>query len=327
MKKLIALLLTICMLMTCVCVAFAEEAESEPIKCGIELSYLGASIFIEALNSIEQVAEEMNVDLVTWSSEGSTATCIEGIENFISAGCDVAFIQNWPGENVIGDVCQRAADAGMIILAYDQQLSSATYCLMADLQQLGYALADAAAIWFEQFDNKGTIVTITSNGEFIQLRHDYCVERLQEILPDVEIVTLDVTATGGSSGNSAGLTLGEQILSSYPDALCVIAADSSNTGLGVSEAFAAAGITSGKAVITMDGSLEEFRAILDDSCFWATIDLNLVTLMTELFVRGIEYARTGEINEAERVVYFDNRIVTPDTIDQYYDAETDTRIL
>ena len=169
--------------------------------------------------------------------------------------------------------------------------------------------------------------TITSNGEFIQLRHDYCVERLQEILPDVEIVTLDVTATGGSSGNSAGLTLGEQILSSYPDALCVIAADSSNTGLGVSEAFAAAGITSGKAVITMDGSLEEFRAILDDSCFWATIDLNLVTLMTELFVRGIEYARTGEINEAERVVYFDNRIVTPDTIDQYYDAETDTRIL
>lgn len=324
MKKIIALLLIVCLSMMGMGVAFAEE---KPIKCGIELSYLGASIFIEAVNSIQKAAEEMNVELVTWSSEGSTATCIEGIENFITAGCDIAFIQNWPGENVIGEVCARAAEAGMILLAYDQQLTDAQYCLMADMQQLGYALADAAALWFEKYENKGTVVTITSNAEFVQLRHSYCVERIKEILPDVEIVTLDVTSTGGSSGNSAGMILGEQILSAYPDALCVIAADSSNTAFGVTEAFSAAGINSGKAVITMDGSLEEFRAILEDNTFWCTIDLNLVTLMTDLFVRGIEFARTGEMVEEEAIVYFDNRLVTPDTISQYYDAATDTRIL
>ena len=52
-----------------------------------------------------------------------------------------------------------------------------------------------------------------------------------------------------------------------------------------------------------------------------------MTLMTDLFERGINYIRTGEIVEAEKLVYFNSDIVTLENLADYYDVEKGERVL
>lgn len=106
-----------------------EGAESVPaengipkeghLKCGIVLDWMGASAFVEAINNIQQAAAEMDVELITWDCNLSAEACVQGIENFIAADVDMIYVQNWTGYDTIRDVCNKALEKGITIVAYD----------------------------------------------------------------------------------------------------------------------------------------------------------------------------------------------------------------
>lgn len=308
----------------------AEVTTKEgPLKCGIILDWMGASLFVEAVNNIKKVAGTMDVEIITWDCQISPESMIQGLENFISADVDMIYLQNWTGYDAIKDVVQKALEKGIVIVAYDDEVEGAIYCTMADMKALGYALGDAAIKVFEKYSKAedDTIVIIAAmNTEYSVTRTNLAVEKIQQKLPKANIVKFDVVSYGGS-GNAAGMQIGESLISTYDDVVAIVATDSANTALGVAEAYTAAGIKDGLGVVTNDGSLEEFKAIAEDSVFYATVDLGLVELMTDLFVRGIKYIRTGEYDESKKLVYFYNDIVSKENIDKYYNAETGERIL
>ena len=351
MKKLLAMFLSVCMIAALAAcgqsaAAPAPAASSGPkapesvpaengipkeghLKCGIVLDWMGASAFVEAINNIQQAAAEMDVELITWDCNLSAEACVQGIENFIAADVDMIYVQNWTGYDTIRDVCNKALEKGITIVAYDNFVDGSVYTLMADMEGIGYTLGDAAVQCFEKLDSAptDTIVVICATGtEYSVTRTNLALERIKEKLPEANVVVFDVVSYGGS-GNTAGVAIGEALISGYDDVRAVLATDSANTALGVYEAYKAAGITDGVGVITNDGSLEELRAIAEGGTFYATVDLGLVTLMTDLFERGINYIRTGEIVEAEKLVYFNSDIVTLENLADYYDVEKGERVL
>jgi len=306
-----------------------ETKKEGKLKCGVILDWMGASIFVEAVNNIKKVAETMDVEIITWDCQITPELMIQGIENFISAGVDMIYLQNWTGYDAIADVVQKALDQGIVIVAYDDEVPGAIYCTMANMEALGHALGDAAIQAFQKFSKAedDTIVIIAAmNTEYSVTRTNYAVERIQEKLPKANIVKFDVVSYGGS-GNAAGMQIGESLIGTYDDVVAIVATDNANTAIGVAEAYTAAGIKDGLGVITNDGSLEEFKAIAEDNVFYATVDLGLVDLMTDLFVKGINYIRTGEYDEANRLVYFKNDIVSTENIDKFYNVKTGERIL
>ncbi len=330
MKKFVTLLLVLCLTFALASCGTPQKdpAEGGTLKCGIILDWMGASIFVEAVNNIKKVAGTMDVEITTWDCQVSPESMVQGLENFIASGVDMIYLQNWTGYEAIKNVVQKALDAGITIVAYDMDVEGAIYCTMANMDDLGHALGDAAIQAFDKYSKAETdtiVVIAAMNTEYSVTRTNLALERIEEELPNANIVTFDVVSYGGS-GQAAGVQIGESLISSYTNVAAVIATDSANTALGVAEAYTAAGITDGLGCITNDGSLEEFKAIAEDSVFYATIDLGLVDLMTDLFVKGVEYIRTGKMVEP-RMVYFRNDIVSVENIDQFYNKETGERIL
>lgn len=355
MKKLLAMILVLGMVLTMVACSDSNKTSSQDtssdksstetadttdksgtgtadttkkLKCGIILDYMGASIFVEAVNSIKEVASTMDVEIITWDCQVSPESMVQGLENFIASDVDMIYLQNWTGYEAIKSVVEKALEQGITIVAYDDEVPGAVYCTMADFDALGYALGDEAIEIFKKYakaEDDIIVLTAAMNTEYGVARTNLAIERIKQELPKANIITMDVVTYGGS-GQSTGVQIGETLLSSYNNVAAIIAADNSNTAIGIAEAYKAAGITDGLGVATMDGSLEEFKAIADDSVFYATVDLGLVELMTDLFVKGINYIRTGEVKEPTQV-YFYNTIVSKENIDQYYDVATGQRIL
>ncbi len=339
MKKVFALLLALSMVLSLAACGEGSKTPDTPpdnspteedgtLKCGVILDWMGASIFVEAVNNIKAVAETMDVEIITWDCQVSPESMVQGLENFIASDVDMIYLQNWTGYEAIRDVVQKALAQGITIVAYDEDVEGAIYCTMANMDDLGHALGDAAIQAYEKYskgDSDTIIIIAAMNTEYSVTRTNLAVERIKEKLPNANIVTFDVVAYGGS-GQSAGVQIGESVISAYNDVAAIVATDSANTAIGVAEAYTAAGIKDGLGVITNDGSLEEFKAIAEDSVFYATVDLGLVELMTDLFVKGVDHIRGGELQEP-RLVYFRNDIVSTENIEQYCNVETGERVL
>lgn len=271
----------------------------------------------------------MDVELITWDCNLSAEACVQGIENFIAADVDMIYVQNWTGYDTIRDVCNKALEKGITIVAYDNFVDGQRLHADGRHGRDRIHAGDAAVQCFEKLDSAptDTIVVICATGtEYSVTRTNLAIERIKEKLPEANVVVFDVVSYGGS-GNTAGVAIGER--SSAGTTTCAPSSPpTAPTRRWASmEAYKAAGITDGVGVITNDGSLEELRAIAEGGTFYATVDLGLVTLMTDLFERGINYIRTGEIVEAEKLVYFNSDIVTLENLADYYDVEKGERVL
>jgi ABC-type sugar transport system, periplasmic component len=299
------------------------------LKAGIILDWMGASAFVEAINSIKEVAGPLDVQVITWDCNMSAEACIQGIENFIAADVDMIYLHNWTGYEAIKDVCLKALAAGITIVAFDDVVEGAMYTVKPDMELLGRTLGDLTVQCFNELSKTpdSTIVIIGASGtEYCNIRTQFAIQQIKSKLPKARVVEFDVVSYGGS-GNAAGVSIGEALISGYNNVVCVLATDSANTALGVSEAYTAAGIKDGVGVMTMDGSLEELRALAEGGTFYATVNLDLVGVMTDLFVRGIEYIRTGNYIEAEKIMLFPNDIVNQKNLSEFYDAKTDQRVV
>lgn len=299
-----------------------EPITDRPIKIGLVLSDLSIPIFVEATESIKKVAEENGDEFIAWDSKGEVNKLIEGIENFKASGCDVIFVQNWVGGDTILPFIEECVEQNnAIILSYDSILDIADYNLLADLQGVGEAMAEQAAKWMkENHEGKGTIVVATNtSSEFVNVRTDAMIQKLEELVPDCDILTFD--GNNYSPGVTGGLDMCEQMFAAAPDAKCIVSTWGASYAVGFYQGLQAAGITREKdkvAILTCDGSSDEFEAIKDDDTFWCTINLDLVNQMTQLYERGVNYAKTGVFNEDEEIMYFPMIPVTYENLDEYY---------
>ncbi|MBK0326144.1 ABC transporter substrate-binding protein [Rhodobacteraceae bacterium F11138] len=196
--------------------ATAVSASAEEFTIGLSNGWVGSEWRTQMIAEAEEAAK-------LWADKGVTVTTqvqsanvdvpgqIAHVRNFISQGVD-AIIINPNSPTAFDPVFAEAADAGILVIATDAEVSSPD-AIYVGIDQKGWA--EMSARWLaETLDGKGTVVAI--NGVAGHPANEMRVAGYQEVFgefPDIEIVN----EVNGNWDQAQGQQAMQNILATYPD--------------------------------------------------------------------------------------------------------------
>ena len=168
LKKFISVVLTCAFAMT----LFAgcsgsgnSDGGEDQMKIGISMSDMTHTTFIEMMDAIREEAKDKNVEIMEHSSDSDSGKLVEGLENFISAGCDAIIFQNFDPKAVESTI-QDAKEKGIVVVAYDSYLEEADYVFEANNEDTGRAIGNMVGKWInENPDETVALVAAFQNKE------------------------------------------------------------------------------------------------------------------------------------------------------------------
>lgn len=151
MKKLVALLVAIVMLLSFVVMANAEE---QPYKIGFALQTLEVAVWQRMVNGMEAAAADNNIEFECMVANSDVARQIANIENMITMGFDAIIVHVFDTQ-AFADVVQQALNAGIVVCAYDDVIVDAAtgetldyqFSFVCDNYEIGYRVGTMAAEW------------------------------------------------------------------------------------------------------------------------------------------------------------------------------------
>lgn len=196
--------------------ATATVAHAEEFTIGLSNGWVGSEWRTQMIAEAEEAAK-------AWADKGVTVTTkvqsanvdvpgqIAHVRNFISQGVD-AIIINPNSPTAFDPVFAEAADAGILVIATDAEVSSPD-AIYVGIYQKGWA--EMSARWLaETLDGKGTVVAI--NGVAGHPANEMRVAGYQEVFsefPGIEIVN----EVNGNWDQAQGQQAMQNILATYPD--------------------------------------------------------------------------------------------------------------
>ncbi|MBY6159075.1 MAG: ABC transporter substrate-binding protein [Pseudomonadota bacterium] len=196
--------------------ATATVAHAEEFTIGLSNGWVGSEWRTQMIAEAEEAAK-------AWADKGVTITTkvqsanvdvpgqIAHVRNFISQGVD-AIIINPNSPTAFDPVFAEAADAGILVIATDAEVSSPD-AIYVGIDQKGWA--EMSARWLaETLDGKGTVVAI--NGVAGHPANEMRVAGYQEVFgefPGIEIVN----EVNGNWDQAQGQQAMQNILATYPD--------------------------------------------------------------------------------------------------------------
>ena len=196
--------------------ATATVAHAEEFTIGLSNGWVGSEWRTQMIAEAEEAAK-------AWADKGVTVTTkvqsanvdvpgqIAHVRNFISQGVD-AIIINPNSPTAFDPVFAEAADAGILVIATDAEVSSPD-AIYVGIDQKGWA--EMSARWLaETLDGKGTVVAI--NGVAGHPANEMRVAGYQEVFgefPGIEIVN----EVNGNWDQAQGQQAMQNILATYPD--------------------------------------------------------------------------------------------------------------
>ena len=187
MKKIIALLIAVMMMVSCCSFAMAEE---DSIKIGIlapatTLGWVGGVAYFAKL-----AAEETGVEYV-YVTSSNEAEMSSQIEEMITQGVDGIVV--WPQFTGVETAAEMALEAGIVIYNFDmiinvdEQYADNMYVLTGDNYGMGVACAEYIA---EKLGGAGKVLVLNKPTAG-NVNDDRCAgfnDTIAEIAPDIEII-------------------------------------------------------------------------------------------------------------------------------------------
>jgi len=139
-----------------------ELPEGAPFTIGVSNGFVGSEWRTQMIKNMEEanavyMAEGLTNDLIIESATVDVQGQIQQIQNLINRGVD-AIIMNPGDQNALNPIIEEAADAGILMIAVDQEVSSAEIINVVTDQK---EWAKISARWLAgQLDGKGDIVLI-----------------------------------------------------------------------------------------------------------------------------------------------------------------------
>ncbi len=276
MKKVIALLLTIVMLLCMTACAAKQPAQeaSEPntaqkdIKLGYTVSDMTNPIWAAMCTEFERYGKEKGCDITVVDCQGDSGKQVTQIENFITAGCDAIVIAA-ADENALDAVIKEAHDAGIFVIAYTQELADADAFLTVDNYTLGYEIGKAAAQWAnDHFDGKCEAALLSM--EYVKAGVERGQGERDGLLEnsDCTIVFEKDAVTAAPAMDAT-----ETMLQAHPDVKIVMCIGDGGA-IGAAEAVKASGIdTSDFGIFSADATDEALTMMIDGDPIRVTMDL------------------------------------------------------
>lgn len=314
----IGILMMICVMLfvTACSGATSEESAStgenggEKIKVGVSMSDMTHTTFISMVSAMKAEADNLNVEIMEHSADSDAGKLVEGLENFISSGCDAIIFQNFDPKAVENTI-EDAKEKGIVVVAYDSYLENADYVFEANNEAVGLAIGNMVGKWINENLNGEGKVAICDYAiiDFLATRADYIEKGILEEAPNAEIV-----ARQTAGYRDEGVEFGEAILQAHPE-VNVVAGVVDGGVLGVKEAFEAAGKEGENiGMFGCDATEEGLAAIKEEGLFKGTISMTLDEVgvqMLEMAVKGVN----GEFEE-EREICFPIKQVTLENINE-----------
>ena len=280
MKKLLAVLLTVCMLAMLACGCSDKKTEDDPqqggeetgkLKIGLSVMDLSNSYFAEFANGAQKYADENGIDLIINDPQSDTQKQVSAIENFISSGCNAIVVSALDAESSRGVIAEAEA-AGIRVITETTFVEEATSCVTFQEYDFGYALGSAAGKWIAEKLGGEAKYAILNQPTLPQVidRENGIKAGIEEFAPNAELA-----ATAAANLTDTGMRATETILQANPDIQVVLGVNDSGA-LGAYEAVMASGLDLTNFFVGgCDGATEALTKIKDGTIYRASAGLEL----------------------------------------------------
>jgi ABC-type sugar transport system substrate-binding protein len=280
-----------------------KQQSKEQIAIGLALSGIQVnSIFIDMRRAIEEKCEKEGYRLITADlMENGPSKMITFLETCLAAKAKVVVYQNI-AEDAYADQLNQLKAQGCILGSYDNPTKIAQYTSQASNYELGKTIGREAGKWAQANPgSKKAAICAYSLLDFLVERTRGIRDGFKEACPEGQIV-FEIDAGFVQQGVAAG----EALIQAHPDVQVVMGINDSGP-VGVFEAFKAAGWNFQSHPIALfgcDASEDAMRALRENDMFKATIYLDVVNQVIQLYDRCLEMALTGKFDQSKANVYF-----------------------
>jgi len=302
MKKILALLLAVMMMMGMVSVASAETDET---YIGILAPVASHGWVAGVAYYAQQTADETGVKYTLLTAENAEEMS-SGIEQFITLGVDAIVV--WPQFPGVATAAEKALDAGIVIYNFDMTIEVSEeyadhenlYVLTGDNYGMG---VEGAKYIVDKIGTEGTVLVLDNpgSGPVAEARIQGFNDTIAEIAPDLTIETIATTYVAADAQADVA-----DALTAYDHIDAIFSLDDESS-IGALQAIAEAGRTDIKA-ITGGGGCQKYFGMMTDETY-AGISICSATYSPTMISTCIE--NTLKVLAGEEV---ENLIVDPTTI-------------
>lgn len=252
MKKLVALILAVIMLMS-FCALAETTGETEGVqaspefyakadlsvlsgkKLGITIQSLQNAYWAGVMTALDAVLTEAGAEFTIVACDDSSATQIGQIENFISSGCDLIMVH--PSDAAaVEDVCAQAREAGIKVMCWDDPMENTDANWILDNTYLGTEIGKLAGAFINEHyteDNKAEVIVIGYPQTKILLERE---EGIKIGLEETAAGKYEIVASQAGIIASDAQTAVETTLQAHPNAK-VVAGIGAGAMIGADEAL------------------------------------------------------------------------------------------
>jgi ribose transport system substrate-binding protein len=256
MKKLVSLVLALCLVMGLVGTIAAEKKPMVGISLPVNPTGWPAAVEWAADATAKRLG--LNYRIVTSVSEAEQA---DALDLFIQQGYD--YVVLFPQNDTLATAAKRVIDAGIPLINFDRTLTGldpATYYYVAgNNREMGVMGANYIA---EKLNGKGkvVIVSIPAYGAIFAERVQGFRDTVAEKYPEIEILEPEYGAANGSP--EVGLALMTDILTANPQIDGVYSTDD-EMSIGLIQAIVESGRMGEIKVITGGGGAQKYFPLMD----------------------------------------------------------------
>ncbi|MGJ8652971.1 MAG: sugar ABC transporter substrate-binding protein [Opitutaceae bacterium] len=314
-KKLIGFLVLILSLVFAGCSGSkdgATDADAK-VKIGMTVQSLSNPTWAGYCQSIEKEVKAQGGSINYVACDSNVGKQITQIENFISSGVDVIIIHPADPQGV-EFALKQARQAGIKVLAWDDNLKNADLAWLIDNHELGYTIGEHAANWINEKLGGNAEVAILNYPQLPILleRGNGIRDAIVKLAPNAKIV-----AESSAIDTKEGIEKMETIFQSNPN-VKVVCSIGGGGSVGANEAAkAAAKITDDFGIFAADATQPELSALKNNEGIRMTVTVTGTnTDIAKEIWEMVTLLQSGEPIETKEI-YREFIPVTQDNVDSY----------
>ncbi len=250
----------------------AEPAKDKKFKVGITIQSLENSYWAGVFGEVEKLLKEKGWDYTILACNDKSATQIQQIENFVTNGVDLIMVH--PSDpNAIEDYLQKAREAGIKVMCWDDKMKNTDLNWVLDNTKLGYTIGKAAAEFINKnytADKKAKVAVMNYPQTPILLeRENGILAALKEVAGD----KYEVVAQQPALDAKTALANMETIFQANPD-VNVVCSIGAGGDIGANEAFMTklkGKIPENVGIFSADATQQQLEAIVKGEASRASV--------------------------------------------------------
>lgn len=324
MKKLLSLVLVLCLLLGCLCTTVSAEEADKP-KIGFVVIGLGGEFFQMLSDTYVKTFTELGWDATYVNGNFNPATQIEAVENYIAQDVDVLVLWSISGA-ALSSTAEQARQAGIKLVAFVEPTETYDLLMLSDDRIIAQNCCKLATRWVEEHfadapdgSVRAAVITYTAAENNTIQSNTLCeiAQYSPKFNPDVVVYEVP------SEETAQGIIAAENLYTQYPD-IDVFLTAQGGVALGVNNYYTSLSspVTdyTDMGIFCINGSSENYEAVRLSKTNEAPLRGIVMTGSVQDTVNEVVTFVTALLDgtiESGYVRYAENLLLCADTIDEF----------